>query len=56
MYLLICRYYTPLPPKKYRIYRIQTTQLKKINKQKSPSEDSSVLLGREKKAIMGGGE
>jgi hypothetical protein len=37
--------------KKYRIRKIQSTELKKLNKLKCPSEDTSVLLGREKKAI-----
>jgi hypothetical protein len=32
-----------------------STKLKKINKLKGPSEDISVLLGREKKAITRGG-
>ena len=30
---------------------MQSTELKKINKLKGPSEDSSVPFGREKKAI-----
>jgi hypothetical protein len=30
--------------------KIQSTELKKVNKLKGPSEDSSVPLGREKKA------
>ena len=37
--------------KKYRIPKIQSTELKKVNKLKCPNEDASVLLGREKKAI-----
>jgi hypothetical protein len=37
--------------KKYRIPKVQSTELKKINKLKCPSEDVSVILGREKKAI-----
>jgi hypothetical protein len=37
--------------KKYRIPKIQSTKLKKVNKLKCSSEDSSILLGREKKAI-----
>jgi hypothetical protein len=41
--------------KKYRIHSIQFTELKKVNKRKSPSEDASIPLGREKKAITGGG-
>jgi hypothetical protein len=44
------------PPKKklYRILKIQSTELQKLNKLKCPSEDSSVPLGREKKAITSG--
>jgi hypothetical protein len=38
----------------YRIARIQSTELKKVNKQKGPNEDASIPLGREKKAIRGG--
>jgi hypothetical protein len=43
--------------KNYRIPKIQSTELEKVNKLKCPSEDSSVPLGREKKAItnFGGG-
>ena len=37
------------PP--YRIYKIQSTEFKRLNKLKCPSEDASVPLGREKKAI-----
>jgi hypothetical protein len=40
--------------KKYRIPGIQSTELKKANKLKGPSEDASIPLGREKKAITGG--
>ena len=36
--------------KKYRIHRIQSTELKELNKLKYPSKDASVLIGREKKA------
>ena len=36
--------------KKNRIHRIQSTELKELNKLKYPSEDASVLIGREKKA------
>jgi hypothetical protein len=36
---------------KYRIPKIQTTALKKVNKLKCPSEDTSVPLEREKKPI-----
>ena len=42
---LIGEYYS----KTYRILRIQSTELKKDNKQKGPSKDSSVPLGKEKK-------
>ena len=38
----------------YRIPSIQSTEIKKVNKLKDLSEDASVPLGREKKAIMGG--
>jgi hypothetical protein len=37
--------------KKYRVLRTQSTELKKVNKLKCPSEDASVPLGREKNAI-----
>jgi hypothetical protein len=39
---------------KYRIPKIQSTELKKVNKLKCRSEDASVPLGREKKAITSG--
>ena len=39
--------------KKYRIPRIKSTELKKFNKPKDPSKDASILLFREKKAILG---
>jgi hypothetical protein len=48
MYSLISGYYIQ---KKYRIPRIQSTELKKVNKLKGPCEDTSVPLGKEKKAI-----
>jgi hypothetical protein len=35
----------------YRIPKIHSTELKKLNKLKCPSEDSSFSLRREKKAI-----
>jgi hypothetical protein len=35
----------------YRIHKIQSTELKKVKKLKCPSEDTSIPLGREKKAI-----
>jgi hypothetical protein len=40
--------------KKKRISKIQFTELQKLNKLKCPSEDASVPLGREKKAITSG--
>ena len=40
--------------KKYRIRKIQSTELKKLNKLKCPSEDASVTVGRKKKAITSG--
>jgi hypothetical protein len=40
--------------KKYRIPRIQSTEFKKVNKLKGPNEDTSIPLGREKKAITEG--
>ena len=40
----------------YRIPRIQSTELKKVNKLKGPSEDASIPLGREKKATIAVGE
>jgi hypothetical protein len=40
--------------KNYRVPKIQSTELKKINKLKWPSEDTSVPLGRVKKAITSG--
>ena len=43
-----------LAKKKYRIPKIQSTELKKFNKLKGPSEDASVPLGRENKAITNG--
>jgi hypothetical protein len=39
---------------KNRISKIQSTLLKKMNKQMGPSEDILVPLGREKKAITRG--
>ena len=35
-----------------RIPKIQSTELKKVNKLKGPSEDTPVQLWREKKAIV----
>ena len=40
--------------KRYRIPKIQSTELKKVNKPKGSSEDASIPLGREKKVIVGG--
>jgi hypothetical protein len=40
--------------KRYRIPRLQSTELKKVNKQKDPSEDASISFGRETKIIMEG--
>jgi hypothetical protein len=37
--------------KKYKILKVQSIEHKKVNKLKGPSEDNSVQLGREKKAI-----
>jgi hypothetical protein len=41
--------------KTYGIPKIQSTELTKVNKQKHPSKDTSISLGREKKAIPGWG-
>jgi hypothetical protein len=38
----------------YKILKKQSTELKKVNKLKSSSEDASVPLGREKKTIVSG--
>ena len=40
--------------KKYRISMLHSTELKKVNKLKCPSEDAPVPLGREKKAMTSG--
>jgi hypothetical protein len=37
-----------------KLPKIQSTELKKVNKLKCPSEDASVPLGREKKANTSG--
>jgi hypothetical protein len=50
MYSLISGY----SPKMYRISRIKSTELKKVNKQKVPSEDASIPLEIEKKIIIRG--
>ena len=42
--------------KKHRIPRVQATELEKINKLKSPSEDASISLGRERIVIIGVGK
>jgi hypothetical protein len=34
---------------------VQSTELKKVNKPKGPSEDASIPLGRKKKATMDAG-
>jgi hypothetical protein len=41
----------PTPWNKYRIPKIHSTELKKVNKLKCPIEDSLVSLGKEKKAV-----
>jgi hypothetical protein len=48
IYSLICGYYFF---KKHTIHKIQSTDLKMVNKLKGPSEDASVSLGRSKKEI-----
>jgi hypothetical protein len=40
--------------KSYRIPKIQSTELKNLNKLKCPSENTSLPLGREKKEITSG--
>jgi hypothetical protein len=35
------------------MYRIQSTELIKVNKDKNPSEDASISLRRKKEAITG---
>jgi hypothetical protein len=45
---------TPHIQTKYKIPKIQFTELKKVNKLKGPSEDSSVPIRRKKKAITSG--
>jgi hypothetical protein len=52
MYSLISEYQPG--KKRYRIPKIQSTELKKLNKLKCLSKDTSVPLGREKKAITSG--
>jgi len=47
--------YSLLAKKVYRIPKIQSTELKKDNKLKGPSKDTSVPLGREKKATTRSG-
>ena len=49
-YVLTNKWILAKNKKKYRIPKIQSTELKKVNKLKSPSEDASVPLKREKKA------
>jgi hypothetical protein len=41
--------------KKYRIPKIQSTELKKVNKLKEPSENVSIPLGRRRKQPQVGG-
>ena len=50
IYSAISKYYPP----NYRILRIQSTELKKVNKLKGPREDALIPLGRYKKAITEG--
>lgn len=38
----------------YRLSRIQPTELKKVNKQKGPSESTSIPLGRGNEVVIGG--
>jgi hypothetical protein len=45
-----------MSPGHYRIPKIQSRELKMLNKLKCPSEDTSVPLGKEKKAITLGEE
>ena len=40
--------------KKYRISKIQSSELKKVNRMKDPSKDASLPLEKEKKAITSG--
>jgi hypothetical protein len=42
--------------KKYRISKIQSTEFKKLNKLKCPSDNASVPLRREKKTVTSGEE
>ena len=42
------------PKQKYKISKIQSTELKTVNKVKCPNENASVLLEMEKKAITSG--
>jgi hypothetical protein len=53
IYSLISGYYIPCPPPK-KLPKIPSTELKKLNKLKYPSEDLSVPLGKEKKEITNG--
>ena len=43
-------------PKKYRISRMQSTELKKVTKSKGPNEEASIPLGKKKKQSEEGGE
>ena len=51
---LMSGYYIPCAPPKKNLPKIPSTELKKLNKLKYPSEDPSVPLGREKKEITNG--
>jgi hypothetical protein len=37
----------------YKIPMIESSELKKVNKQRAPMEDASITLGRKRKVIMG---
>jgi hypothetical protein len=53
-YLLSNKWILAKKKKKYRIQKIQHTELKRLNKLKCSSEDTSVPFGTEKKAIISG--
>jgi hypothetical protein len=50
MYSLISRYWT----KQCRIQWIRSKELRKVDKPKGPSEDASIPLGKERKAVTRG--
>jgi hypothetical protein len=50
MYSLISRYWS----KRNRIAKIQSTELKKVNRPNGPSNDTSIPFEREKEVITGG--